>query len=502
MSIERLDAQLLAEKEMLDAFHKGHYTIEHPYIVVDPYKLNPLSAYILFTTDEAVAITVNVKGRKEVSDIKQSFGMNTTHILPVIGLHLNKVSTVEISLYQGQTYVHHIETKDIQFDEQIVIDFEADPIVLENKLLVYSTPTTFFRYHFPFGLDNLGDVRWLLSEPFNWDFRQLNNGRIMVGTGDMVMMPYYVTGLYEIDWMAKIHVFYKIDTMYHHDFIELNDQELLVLTDQKDADTTEDAFIVFNRETGEVTKRWRYQDFIDPMKTRHSGSWSEHDWCHNNAVWYDKFNNSITISCRHMDTIINLNFDTQEINWILSNPKGWDQEYIDKYLLKPKGYNFEYTYGQHAVNFNEQGNLICFDNHYLGKKHPDYVKPEHSYSRGVRFEINPKERTIETKWTFGKDLGSHTFSPYISFVEYFTDEHNLVHFGGITMEDGEISQYHGPRAHELDLDMESQTIEVAYGKKLLHAHVKGNYYRARKISTKMKDYTFEHKAAKVVHVKD
>lgn len=502
MSTQLLHEQFNFEETMLKDFEKGNYTIENPMIVKDPYNLNPLSAYFLFKTEKEVAITVNVKGKKKIADVKQTFPQNTVHILPIIGLHLNGLTTVEVSIYQGKTYTHVVETQGIEFDETIVIDFEANPLILENKLLIYSTPTTFFKYHLPFGLDCLGEVRWLLSKPFNWDFRQLQNGRIMVGTGDMIEHPYYVSGLYEIDWMAKIHVFYEIDTFYHHDFIEMNDNELLVLTDQKDVATTEDALVVFNRQTGEVVKRWNYQDFIDPTKTRQSGSWSERDWAHNNAVWYDKYSNSITLSCRHMDTILNVDYETSKLKWILSDPKGWDQEYVDQYFLKPQGYNFEYTYGQHAVAFNEHGEMYLFDNHYKGKKHPEYVKPKDSFSRGVRFKINPEDRTVETTWQFGKDLGTHVYSPYISFVDYFTDDHNLIHFGGTGFENGVASEYHGPKGHERDVDMESQTFEIAYGRQLLHAHVKGNYYRARKLLFKHTDYQFNHYLAKHVHIKD
>lgn len=502
MSTQRLQDQLKIENQMMETFNSGHYTIEDPMIVMNPYNLNPLSAYILFKTDKETAISVNVKGKSKVADMKQTFPKRKVHVLPIYGLHLNDKTDVEISFYQGKTVTHTLETSGIEFDENIVINFEADPIVLENKLLVYATPTTFFEYHLPFALDSLGNIRWLITEPFNWDFRQLENGRIMVGTGEKIVHPYYVSGLYEIDWMVKIHVFYEIDTLYHHDFIEIGDNELLVLTDQKDDSTTEDALVVFNRETGEVTKRWRYQDFIDPTKTRRSGSWSEFDWAHNNAVWYDEHTNSLTLSFRHMDTILNVNYDTQELNWILSDPKGWEQEYIDKYFLKPEGYNFEYTYGQHAVSFNDIGEMLVFDNHYRGKKHPDYIKAKHGYSRGVRFKINPEERTIETVWQYGKDLGAKVYSPYISFVEYYSDDHNLVHFGGTAYEDGQISEYHGPSGHERGVEMVSHTFEISYGKQLLSAHLKGNYYRVRKIPYKLENYCFEPKLAKHVHVTD
>lgn len=502
MNTEIINLQYQAEEVMLDKFHAGNYTIENPLIVMDPYKLNPLSAYICFRTEDKTAITVNVRGRKKRSDIVQSFPMNKEHILPIYGLYLNQKTRVEISYYQGKSIIHELEVKDVDFDEDLILDFEADPLVLENQLLIYSTPTTFFKYHLPVGIDCLGDIRWLLTTPFNWDFRMLKNGHIMVGSGDTLLKPYHVSGLYEIDWMGKIHTFYQLDSLYHHDFLEIGDNELLVLTNSPDFEHVEDELAVFNRDTGKITKRFNYTEIFDPKRIRKSGSWSEHDWCHNNSVWYDKYTNSLTLSGRHMDTIFNVDYDTFELNWILSDPKGWDQEYVDKYFLKPIGYNFEYTYGQHAVSFNSKGDLLCFDNHYKGKKHPDYVVPEKSYSRGVRFKINTEEKTIQTEWTFGKDLGTLVYSPYISFVESYHDEHNLIHFGGISLENGKASHFHGPSGHERDIDMESETFEFAYGRQLLRIRLKGNYYRARKINYLLDDYQFKHKTAKLVKVQN
>lgn len=496
-----VEEQYRKEEEFLKEFKKSTYTIEKPFIVLDPYGFNPLSAYVCFTTEEETAITVVVKGKNKAADIVQTFKKSKTHILPVYGLYLNDTTTVILSRYQGESFSHKITTENIDFDEDIVIDFQADPIVFENKFLVYATPTTNFRYHLPFGIDSNGDIRWLLKKSFNWDFRKLKNGRIMVGSGDVVVEPYHVTGLYEIDWMGKIHVFYNIETLYHHDFLELEGNKLLVLTNMPGFQTEEDSYIIFDRDSGKILKRLDYKNIVDVNKVRRSGSWSERDWAHNNAVWYDQYSDSITLSMRHMDSLVNLDFETDEINWILSDPKGWDPEYIDKYLLSGVGYNFDYTYGQHAVSVDNKGSITCFDNHYKGKKHPDYVEAKYSFSRGVRYKINLETMKIETEWNYGKDLGAEVFSPYISFVERYTDDHNLVHFGGITLEKGVIANDHGPKANEKDLDMESETIEISYGREVLHARVKGNYYRARKLNYLMDDYLFEHKKAEIVDVK-
>ena len=39
----------------------------------------------------------------------------------------------------------------------------------------------------------------------------------------------------------------------------------------------------------------------------------DYDWFHNNSVWYDKDTNSITLSGRHQDAVINIDYDTGEL---------------------------------------------------------------------------------------------------------------------------------------------------------------------------------------------
>ena len=48
------------------------------------------------------------------------------------------------------------------------------------------------------------------------------------------------------------------------------------------------------------------------------------------SVWYDKPTNSITMSGRHQDAVINFNYETGKLNWILGDPEGWGEEWQRK----------------------------------------------------------------------------------------------------------------------------------------------------------------------------
>jgi arylsulfate sulfotransferase len=89
---ERIEAELLAE------LNSGHYCFDFPLVVVDPYNASPLTAMILFTTDEPMSISIHIEGKTALADVNFNFdGPNTLHIIPVLGLYADTINTVIIT---------------------------------------------------------------------------------------------------------------------------------------------------------------------------------------------------------------------------------------------------------------------------------------------------------------------------------------------------------------------------------------------------------------------
>ncbi len=176
-----------------------------------------------------------------------------------------------------------------------------------------------------------------------------------------------MSGLYEMSLVGKIYKEYRVPGGYHHDSFELPNGDLLSLTEDLRSDTVEDMCVEIDRQTGEVVKTWDYKNFLNPAKVSHSGSWTDEDWFHNNAVWYDENTNSLTFSGRHIDAMVNIDYETGELNWIIGDPEGWPEEY-QKYFFKPIGNNFEWQYEQHACLITPDGDVMCFDNHHFGSR--------------------------------------------------------------------------------------------------------------------------------------
>ena len=64
-----MDTSLEVDQQ-LEEEQKNGYTWEEPLIVQNPYRYSPLTAVILFDTDEECEVRVTVKGKTEAADIE------------------------------------------------------------------------------------------------------------------------------------------------------------------------------------------------------------------------------------------------------------------------------------------------------------------------------------------------------------------------------------------------------------------------------------------------
>ncbi|MDO5048237.1 MAG: aryl-sulfate sulfotransferase, partial [Anaerococcus sp.] len=474
--------QAKAEKAMLEEFKNGDYTIENPLIKYNLYKLNALSAVICFRTEEEVAINVRVLGKTKEADFYQSFPKAKEHILPIVGLYSDYENKVEVYPWQRESDKVTLTIKTPKTDGAGLVEkMETSPAYLQDQIMFLCPATA----KLAIGVDYAGDVRLDFTKPLLWDLKVLDNGNFSMGSDRIVKMPYSISGLYEFNAAGKIYKEYRVPHGYHHDQCFLPNGDIIALNNYIENGTVEDEAVIIDKDTGEIKRRIYFDNFLKPGVQK-SGSWSDEDWFHCNSVWYDKNTNSLTFSGRHVNAMVNIDFDTEELNWIISDPENWPEEY-HKYLFTPvdNGKDFEWQYEQHSALITPLGDVMCFDNHHYGSQNPDkYLAPNDSYSRGVKYKINTDKMEIEQDWQYGKEEGIDFYSPYICNVVWYNEGHYLVHSGGITYDrDGNASKKLGPYAQVDDPKavLKARTVEIADGEEKLYLEVNSNYYRAEKI---------------------
>ena len=484
-----VDSLIKEQEEKEQQFAIEGYRIDEPNIIVNPYGNSPLSALVLFETDEAIAPTVTIVGKDELTTYTHTFDEATQHYLPIYGLYADYNNEIKIEYGDNSTTIY-IQTDPLPEDMILPTEVTADKQQLTNDLYFYTPSSSGYTCVY----DVNGDVRWYLTENALWEINRLQNGHLLVSTERLINTPYYMSGLYEIDLLGKIYTEFSLPGGYHHDYYELENGNLLIASDNFNSDdgTVEDYIVELDRHSGEIVKTFDLKDIL-PMEDGKSENWIAYDWFHNNSVWYDQKTNSITLSGRHQDAVINIDYDSGELNWIIGDPTNWSEEY-QSYFFTPVGDDFEWQWSQHAAMITPEGYVFLFDNgNNKSKNEEEYVPAEESYSRGVMYKIDTTNMTIEQIWEYGKERGSEFYSPYISDVDYLDQNHYIVHSGGIVYVDGKNSNQ--PAGFSENATLVSDTVELIDDQVVFELKLPTNNYRVEKMSLYSENEKFEIKQA-------
>lgn len=468
------------QQKIEESIRAKGYTIDNPNVILNPYGNSPLTALIAFETDKETDITVTIKGKDKLSTFEHTFASAKEHYLPIYGLYADYNNEVILTYsVEGKKESKTVEIQTDKLPDNMILptSVKAEKKSLTNDLYFY-TPSSI---GYTCAYDVNGDVRWYFSNYALWKIDRLENGHLLLSTERLINNPYYMTGLYEIDLMGKIYAEYSLPGGYHHDYYELPNGNLLVSSDDfgNDSGTVEDYIVELDRKTGKIVKTFDLKDILD-MQDGQSENWSDYDWFHNNAVWYDENTNSITLSGRHQDAVINIDYETGKLNWIIGDSTNWSEEY-QKYFFKPVGKDFEWQWSQHAAMITPEGYVFILDNgNNKSKIKEEYVPAENSYTRGVMYKIDTENMTIEQVWEYGKERGSAFYSPYISDVDYLDKDHYIVHSGGIVYVDGKNSNQ--PAGFSTDTTLVSDTVELINNKVVFELILPTNNYRVEKMS--------------------
>ena len=477
------------EKKEKEFKIKG-YTIEKPNVILNPYGNSPLTALILFETEKEEEVKVIIEGKDKHSTFTHTFEKAKQHYLPIYGLYADKENKVVVEVGNTKKEVT-IKTDKLPENMPLATDVYANKDELGNELYFFTPSSTGYTSAY----DVNGDVRWYLTNYALWKIDRLKNGHLLVSTERLVNSPYYMTGLYEMDLLGKIYTEYSLEGGYHHDYYEMENGNLLIASDDFNSGegTVEDYIVEIDRKTGKVVKKFDLKDLLN-MKDGQSENWAAHDWFHNNSVWYDKKTNSITLSGRHQDAVINIDYKTGKLNWIIGDSTNWSEEY-QKYFFKPVNDELEWQWSQHAAMVTPEGYIFILDNgNNKSKIEEEYVDASNSYTRGVMYKIDTDKMTIEQVWQYGKERGSEFYSPYISDVDYLNKNHYIVHSGGIVYVDGKNSnQPAGISGYD---KLVSDTVEIKNDKVIFEIKLPTNNYRVEKMSLYVEGENFEIKKAK------
>lgn len=318
-------------------FSDTSYGIDNPKIIVNPYGNSPLTALVIFETKDLTSPTITVEGKDENSTITNTFLPAKKHILPIYGLYPNKENKVTITVSEKEKELN-IKTENIPDDLVKVKDIDISE---QSSDLYFVTTDTY-----PAAFDSNGDLRWYLTTKYTWDISRLHNGHLLIGNNKLIDNPYYSAGLVELDLLGNIYYEYNIPSGYNHSVYEMNNGNLLFVSNNLDTNTVEDYVIEIDRATGKIYKSFNFEKI---MKNLDSG-----DWLGIDSVYFDQTTNSVTIAGSKNNTIVNIDYPTGEINYIVGDvPNEFKNYQINQKLKTP----LSVSNYQNSLTYYSNGNI-------------------------------------------------------------------------------------------------------------------------------------------------
>ena len=460
---------------------------EYKDIKLDPFNTAPLSLLINKKTPVKGKFKIKIIGQDGPSSdfILDSKTYTNEHSLEVFGLYSNYNNEIEISFTnkdgkERSKTIINVQTK--KLPEQIP-DFQ-----IEKKYSSYKQNTLILvnyrvrqQQSIPFMVDPHGKVRWYsvgFAKVRKYGLQRLKNGNIAFGVSGKGQGR-----IYEYDMMGEMKRLYDFYGKYeniHHDLFEMKNGNFLVTVDKVGIETIEDFIIEIDRTSGVVGNVWDLREVLQMDRFTFRQIKGGTDWFHTNAVIHDDRDNSIIVSGQAQG-LAKVSWENK-LKWILAPHDGWDDDYKE-YLLQPKGNPFEWSWGQHAPQILNNGNIMIFDNGF-GR---GFGTAPSNYSRSVEYNIEETEKggEISQVWEYGKERGEDMFSPFISDIDYLEDSSTVFLTCGSTSFDLEYNNLSSSLVNNID-QIETRIIEVNRSKEVIFEMVinsnnVGTTYRSEKL---------------------
>lgn len=206
---------LLVQSNKEVYFNVYGYSIDNPNVIINPYGNSPLTALILFETDNYSEVDVTIKSKDGNSDINYKFDKDKYHMIPIYGLYADCDNTVVIKS-EGAFNSLNIKT------DKLPEDFTYVDINLNDNFMFYNS-------NYPYAIDSEGEVRWYLSEKYFGNITFLDNSSIIIGS-DRYNEDNNSISIYKMSLLGKIYNEYLLSDSYYG-YTAIYDGNLLVLSD-------------------------------------------------------------------------------------------------------------------------------------------------------------------------------------------------------------------------------------------------------------------------------
>lgn len=455
--------QAEVDNYLKDELVKNKYTLDRAKVYVNPYNANPLSAMIMFYTDDSTEVSVTVKG-KNSDDFTINYGKSNYHYIPVYGLYGDYDNTVVVTLGDKTTKEFRIKTDKIDMPS---VTTKSGNITSAGDLYLLTSPISMNS----FGLDGYGNVRWMLNDTYYHNIKVLDNGHLLIGidTDSTSGLP---TVIREIDYLGRIYNEYTIDSGYLNDFFVKSNGNIIVTSKNADRITISDLVLEIDKNTGKIVKQIDVYKLFESIDKSFTDGIERDDYFYNSGIEYYEDTDTLLLTYWGGEMVVSIDYSDSKINWIFTNPDNLPSSF-DSYLLNGDD-GFVYPKAMHQAKLSGD-TLKVLDNGYSTiKNETDLSNLKGSYSSVNTYTITDKKIALTNSYNDNKKY----FSYALGDLKTVGNGKDIILFGREL--DG-VDYSKGGSIHEYG-NLSSVLLEVTNNKETLNLRIKGAYYSVTKVN--------------------
>lgn len=471
-SKEQADVDAYLKEELV----KNKYTLDRAKVYVNPYNASPLSAMIIFYTDDSQEVSVTVKG-KNSDDFTVSYGKSNYHYVPVYGLYADYDNTVVVTLEDKTTKEFRIKTDKVNVPD---VKAQSGNITSAGDFYLLSSPISMSTL----GIDGYGNVRWMLSDHYYHNVVVLENGHLLTGidTDTTSVLP---TVIREVDYLGRIYNEYNIDSGYLNDFFIKSNGNIIVTSKDKDRVTISDLVLEIDKNTGKIVKSIDVYKLFENIDKSFTDGIEREDYFYNSGIEYYEDTDTLLLTYWGGEMVISIDYSDAKINWIFTNPDNLPSSF-DSYLLKGDD-GFVYPKAMHQAKLSGD-TLKVLDNGYSTIKNDTVLSNlKGSYSSVNTYTIADKKIALTNSYNDNKKY----FSYALGDLKTVGNGKDIILFGR-ELEGADYSS-------SVDINdygnLSSTLLEVTNNKETLNIKISGAYYSVSKVNLNG-DASFDFTSAK------
>lgn len=368
--------------------------------VINPFGEAPLTALVLFTTMMDYRVRATVAGDEEDTSFVCEYPAEKRHRIPLLGLYAGRSTEVVIELLDenGQPCDRRrfpLTTEPLPDDLQDVVRAKAtgqmpgfSNILISGGLKIR-----------PCAFDRKGEIRYYLeTKPNAYGIFPLSKGRFLFMERDICTPSYespHCVQMYDMDYLGRVGRTYLVKNGAHHDICEKSPEGNLFIPGNSFQGHSEDVILEIDRQSGETVRTMKVGDLLDDKFQ------DMESWAHINSVSYQEKQNTLLVSMRNLHSVALLDWETEEIKWILADPRFWEGSSVSDKVLAPVG-DVPWFYQQNSVAELELGQrgekgaryIMVFDNHWHNNRKVRYFDKDKKSYISI-YEIHEKEHTVK-----------------------------------------------------------------------------------------------------------